>query len=45
MHCAFNIKEVPIKNESSDDDLETLADEMMQPNTNTNVHKFYILEK
>ena len=44
MHCAFNIKEVPIKNESSDDDLETL-DEMMQPNTNTNVHKFYILEK
>ena len=43
MHCAFNIKKNCIKNESSDDDLETLADEMMQPNTN--VHKFDILEK
>ena len=43
MHCT--LKKLSIKNESSDDDLETLADEMMQPNTNANVHKFDILEK
>ena len=44
MHCAFNIKKNCIKNESSDDDLETL-DEMMQSNTNANVHKIDNLEK